>query len=72
MQLPPKLGQDRPHPCDDIPSIRTVENSAVYISEKLSEGSAVLVARQIAQLKFSDLHRLLAGQCILVDMDMIF
>jgi hypothetical protein len=72
MQFPLEPGQDGPYPCDDIPSIRTVENCAVYISEKLSEGSAVLVARHIAQLKFSDLHRLLAGQCILVDMDMIF
>jgi len=70
MQIPPKAGQDGPHSCDDIPSIRTVENFAVYISEKLSEGSTVLVARQIAQLKVSDLHRLLAGQCM--DMDKIF
>jgi hypothetical protein len=62
MQMPPKPCQYGPHPCDDIPSIRTVENSAVYISEKLSEGSAVLVARHIAQLKVSDLHRLLAGK----------
>jgi hypothetical protein len=72
MQIPRKAGQDGPHSCYDIPSIRTVENSAVYISEKLSEGSTVLVARHIAQLKVSDLHRLLAGQCILVDMDKIF
>jgi hypothetical protein len=72
MQIPPKAGRICHYPCDDIPSIRTVENSAVYINEKLSEWSAVLAARQIAQRKVSDLHRLLAGQCILVDMDKIF
>jgi hypothetical protein len=72
MQLPPKPNEDGAYSCNDIPSIRTVENSGLYIGEKLSEGSAVLVARHIAQLNVSDLHRLLAGQCILVDMDTIF
>jgi hypothetical protein len=71
MQIPPKANEDGNYPCNDIPSIRTFENSALHISEKLSEGSAVLIARHIAQLKVSDLHCLL-GQCILVDMDKIF